>query len=224
MRRCRGVDGPMTDRTDILRAYSPGAADGGRRHGHWPYRSSTGHRRPQAPVAVEGPEGVVLVRLGQLGFLHHCSLGPLRAVHGDGRRQGRRLRRRRRHVQQDGRPARPAPRGGLAAVLPDQLRHDRERVRAADRRRVRGPLAPQEVAHGRLCLGRLVLLRAAVLHAGRQLAAGCVRGRAGEHPGRLLAGLLLRDPRRHLHRGGARPRLLARLGVRATSAAACSWP
>ena len=40
------------------------------------------------------------------------------------------------------------------------------------------------------------------------------RDRAQQHPGRLLAGQLLRDPRRHLHRGRARPGVVARLGVR----------
>ena len=46
----------------------------------------------------------------------------------------RRLRRRRRHLQQDREPARAAPRGRVAAVLPDQLRHHRQRLRAAGRR------------------------------------------------------------------------------------------
>ena len=68
---------------------------------------------------------------------------------------GRRLRRRRRLLQQDGEPARPAPRRRVAAVLPDQLRHHRQRVRAAGRRRLRRPLEPQEVEHGRLRLRRL---------------------------------------------------------------------
>ena len=67
---------------------------------------------------------------------------------------------------------------------------------------------------GVLRLGRRVLLRAAVLHAGRELAARRRVDRDREHPRRLLAGQLLRDPRRHLDRGRARPRLLARLGVR----------
>ena len=52
------------------------------------------------------------------------------------------------------------------------------------------------------------------LDARRPVAAGRVRDRAEQHPGRLLAGQLLRDPGRHLHRERARPGLLARLGVR----------
>ena len=106
-----------------------------------------------AAVAVEGPEGLVLVRLGELRLLHDRALRPLRAVHDHRRRRGGRLRRPRRHVQQDGQPARPRPRRRFAALLPDQLRHHRQCVRAAHRRRVRRPVAPQEVAHGRATPG-----------------------------------------------------------------------
>ena len=100
-------------------------------------------------------------------LLHHRLVGPVRALHDHGRRQGGRLHRPGRDLQQDGQRAWARPRRRLAAVLPHELRHHRERVRAAGRRCVRGPLVPQEVAHGRLRVGRVVLLRPAVLHAGR---------------------------------------------------------
>ena len=49
-------------------------------------------------------------------------------------------------VQQDGGPARAAPVRRVAAVLPDQLRHHRQRLGAAGRRGLRRPVEPQEVA------------------------------------------------------------------------------
>ena len=59
-----------------------------------------------------------------------------------------------------------------------------------------------------------VLRRPALLHEGRQLADRCGRDRRQQHPGRLLAGQLLRDPGRHRDRGRARPGLVPGLGVR----------
>ena len=105
---------------------APPARPRGRRTDHRSHRPAAG--RPRGPGTVEGPpmthaaptsiadlgpldrlqaaEGVELVRLGQLGVLHDGAHGAVRAVHDHGRRQRRGLRRRRRHLQQDGEPAR----------------------------------------------------------------------------------------------------------------------
>ena len=180
-------------------------------------------RRPRAAGPAAGAEGLELVRLGQLGLLHdgrsRVLFAPYMITVAGTRRRLRRT------------PTRPAPRpsacsgctsppGSLPFYL-DQLRDHRQRVRAAGRRRLRRPLGRKKWHMAGVRLGRVVLRRAAVLHAGRQLAARRGRDRAEQHPRRLLAGQLLRDPRRHLHRGRARPGLLARLGAGATSAAAC---
>ena len=158
--------------------------------------------------------GLELVRLGQLCLLHDGAERAVRAVHEHRRGSCCGLHRRHRLLRQDGERARPAPRRWLAAVLPDQLRHDRQRLRAAYRRGLRRPLRPQEVEHGRLRFRRVLLLHAAVLPEGRPVAARRVRRRDEQHPRRVLAGRLLRHPGGHLHRGGARRRVLARLGVR----------
>ena len=97
----------------------------------------------------------------------------------------------------------------------------RQRVRAAGRRRLRRPVEPQEAAHGGLRLGRARSSRPALPDDGRQLAARRRRHRHQQHPRRLLAGQLLRDPGRHL-----RPRTSATgspraAGRSATSAAGC---
>ena len=205
----RGVDGLMTDRTDMLR-------DVLRERGQW--RDDERDRRPPASptsTPLDRPQeqkawywydwansAYYTTVLSVLFAPYMITVAGRAAGCGDAGR----------HLRQDRRRARPAPGRRLAAVLPDQLRHHRQRVRAAGRRRDRRPLGAQEAAHGRLRVGRLVLRRAAVLHAGDQLAARRGRDRAEQHPRRLLAGQLLRDPGRHLHRGRARPGLVARLG------------
>ena len=155
-----------------------------------------------------------LVRLGELRLLHDRAERPVRAVHDHRRRARGRLRQLgRRHLRQDRRRAGAAPGCRVTPVLPDQLRHHRQRLRAAGRRRTRRPLLPEAAAHGGFRLVGIVLRRSALLHVGRPLAARGVRGRGQQHAGRLLAGQLLRDPGRHLHRGRARPRLLPGLGL-----------
>ena len=150
---------------------------------HRPGIADLGPRRP--PPAAEGLE---LVRLGQLGVLHdgpHVLFAPYMITV----------------------PARPRLRdadetcsktvnvlglhlaAGLAALLPDQLRHDRQRVRAAGRRRLRRPFGPQEVAHGGLRLGRLRSSASLLFFMqGDHWQIGAVAVVTEQHPRRLLAG------------------------------------
>ena len=102
---------------------------------------------------------------------------------------------------------------GLAAVLPDQLRDDRQRVPAAGRRRLRRPVGTQEAAHGRVRLGRRPSSPRCCSSCRATTGRSVPWHRAEQRARRLLAGQLLRDPGGHLHRGGARPGLLAGLGV-----------
>ena len=89
-----------------------------------------------------------------------------------------------------------------------------ERVPAAGGRRVRRPLGAQEDAHGRRSPGPASFFTALLFFMqGDNWQIGAVCDRAEQRARRLLAGQLLRDPGRHLDRGGARPGLLARLGV-----------
>ena len=83
--------------------------------GHHEHLRPARHRRPLPDRPAPAAEGLELVRLGQLGVLHDRALGAVRAVHDHRRRQGRRLRRPRRDLQQDGLRAGPAPRRRLAA-------------------------------------------------------------------------------------------------------------
>ena len=94
-----GVDGLITDRTDVLKEVLI-------RRGQWrDHAMTTDPRRAASPTCPARPaptaEGLELVRLGQLRLRHDGAHGALRAVHDHRRRQGRRLRRRGRDLQQD---------------------------------------------------------------------------------------------------------------------------
>ena len=117
----------------------------------------------------------------------------------------------------------PRPRGRVAAVLPDQLRDDLQRVPPAGRRRDGRPVAAQEGAHGRLRLGRCVLLRAAVLHEGRELAArrGLHRRWPACSPAARWSATRRSCATSPPRRSATTSRRAA--GPSATSAAACCW-
>ena len=104
--------------------------------------------------------------------------------------------------------------GRVAGRLPRHLLDPARSPGAARGRGHRRPLAPQAAPHGRLRVDRVDLRRQPLPDDGRQLADRRRGHRRQQHHGRLLPGLLLRAAGRHLHRGGARPGLVARLGLR----------
>ena len=216
-----GVDGLITDRTDVLKEV---LIRRGQWRDHHERPAPLGHRGPRPPsTGCQAAAGLVLVRLGQLGLRHDGRCGALRAVHDLRRRAGP-----------------PAATDGdetcdktvnllglhlAAGSLPFYLisfATISQRVRPARRRRDRGPLGAQEVAHGAASRGPGALRGAAVLHArARTGSSAPSRVGAEQHPRRLLAGGLRRDPG-----ATSRPRTSATgsprgAGPWATSAAAC---
>ena len=89
----RGVDGLFTDRTDILRDVLVERGAGSQTpEGRVMSDAGTPAGSPtSAPGPGPGAEGLVLVRLGELGLRHDVADGALRAVHDQHRRARRRL-------------------------------------------------------------------------------------------------------------------------------------
>ena len=116
-------------------------------------------------------------------------------------------------LRRDPQRAGPRPRRRLAALLPHDLRHHLGAFvlpvvgavvdRSPRKKGLHGAASP---GPGRL-RGLLFFMQG-------ELAARRRRDRRWQHPGRLLAGGLRRDPGRHLDRGRARPGLVTWLGVR----------
>jgi hypothetical protein len=108
----RGVDGLMTDRTDILRAVLTES-------GRWEDTCMTadeGNRRPEAAVALQGPESRYWYDWANSAFYTTCCRVPVCAVHdrpSQATRPAARIPMRR--AGQDGQPARPRP--GAAGSL-----------------------------------------------------------------------------------------------------------
>ena len=165
----------------------------------------------------QGAEGLVLVRLGQLRLLHDRADGAVRAVHDRDRRQGGRLRRRRPRRQLLRKTVSLLGLDLAAGSLPFYLTSFAT-ILSAFLLPIVGAMvdrSPRKKVHmAGFAWAGAFFCGAAVLHEGRELAARRRLHRDGQRAGRLLADQLLGDPLRHLHRGGARPGLLARLGVR----------
>ncbi len=82
-----GVDGLITDRTDVLKDVLIERGQWGRaERGHEQHRARD--RRPGAAGPAPAAEGLELVRLGQLGLLHDRAQRDVRAVHDHRRREG----------------------------------------------------------------------------------------------------------------------------------------